>query len=175
MYGYLGEPDDNCGNGNDIVVLGEIDRASTERYLRFVESAVAERPDNIPVVFKAHPLVDPSTINIGALRVETTSEHLSALLRRARVLVTGASGSTALEALSRGIPTICVLDARELDLSSIDRHPLLRLVGSETEFRRALIEHLDHPPRLAATAPLFHTDATLGRWRTLLESIGPRR
>lgn len=175
MYRYLGEPDDDCGSGNDIVVLGEIDRASTERYLQFVEAAVSERADNSSVVFKAHPLVDSSTINIGALHVETTTEHLSVLLRRARVLVTGASGSTALEALSRGIPTICVLDARELDLSSIDRHPLLRLVGSETEFRRALTEHLDHPPRLATTAPLFHTDATLGRWRTLLGSIGSRR
>lgn len=168
MYLYLGEPDTTCGNGNDIVVLGELDSASTQRYLRFLESALADRANSRTVVFKAHPLVDPATIDLAGMRVETTTEHLSTLLRRARVLITGASGSTTLESLSRGIPTICVLDPRELDLSSIDRHPLLRLVGTATEFREALTEFLDDPPRPTATETMFHTDAALGRWRALL-------
>lgn len=175
MYQYLGEPDTTCGNGTDIVVLGEIDRASTRRYLRFLASAMAERGDLRKAVFKAHPLVDPATIDLGGMSVETTTEHLSTLLRRARVLVTGASGSTAVESLSRGIPTICVLDPRELDLSSIDRHPLLRLVGTATEFRGALTEFLDNPSHSTSTEPMFHTDATLGRWRALLGALDSRQ
>ena len=175
MYQYLGEPDPTCGNGNDIVVLGELDSASTQRYLRFLNSAMADRGDMRTTVFKAHPLVDPATIDLGGMRVETTTEHLSTLLRRACVLVTGASGSTTLESLSRGIPTICVLDPRELDLSSIDRHPLLRLVGTATEFRQALTEFIDDPPRSTPTEPMFHTDAALGRWRTLLGAVDSRK
>ena len=175
MYQYLGKPDTTCGRGNDIVVLGELDSASTQRYLRFLESALSDHGDQRTAVFKAHPLVDPATIDLGGLRVETTTEHLSTLLRRARVLVTGASGSTALESLSRGIPTVCVLDPGELDLSSIDRHPLMRLVGTATEFREVLAEFLDDPPQPTATEPMFHTDGALGRWRSLLGAVDSRK
>jgi surface carbohydrate biosynthesis protein (TIGR04326 family) len=175
MYQYLGEPDTTRGSGNDIVVLGELDSASTQRYLRFLDSATAGRANSRAVVFKAHPLVDPATIDLAGMRVETTTEHLSTLLRRARVLVTGASGSTTLESLSRGIPTICVLDPSELDLSSIDQHPLLRLVGTATEFHEALTEFLDDPPLPTASEPMFHTDAALGRWRALLGAVDSRK
>jgi surface carbohydrate biosynthesis protein (TIGR04326 family) len=175
MYQYLGEHDPECGSGNDVVVLGEFDSSSTQRYLHFVEAALRVRADKPNVVFKAHPLVDPRSIDTGGLRVAMTTEPVSMLLRRARILVTGASGSTVLEALSRGVPTICVLDPHELDLSSVSHHPILRLVGSGSEFQTAMTELLDRPPRIEGAKPLFHVDASLGRWHALLSAFDPRQ
>ncbi len=172
MYLYLGEPSPTSEQRTDIVVLGELDHSSTQRYLRFIESAVGATPRRASVVFKAHPLVGASKFNLDALDATVSNESVAQLLQRARVLVTGASGSTVLEALTRGVPTICVLDPNELDLSTIRQHPLLRLVGTANEFHTALDELLSVP---LANSPMkstfFHADARLERWHQLLRMV----
>lgn len=174
MYLYLNTPDSACGQGDEVVVLGELDHASTARYLRFLEHAMDKLPQRHGIVFKAHPLVDATTFDLRPLNGTSSSDPVSHLLRRARVLITGASGSTALEALSRGIPTICVLDPAELDLSTIREHPLLRVVGTAEEFLSALQDLLTSTAaRTTADNSLFHVDADLRRWRQLLHEPNP--
>ena len=169
MYLYLNTPDSACGQGDEIVVLGELDHASTQRYLQFLTHARQKSATHHAVEFKAHPLVDATTFDLQPLNATASTDHVSVLLRRARVLITGASGSTVLEALSRGIPTICVLDPAELDLSTIREHPLLKVVGTAEEFESALQDML-LPTSAQATTDhsLFHVDADLMRWRRLL-------
>jgi surface carbohydrate biosynthesis protein (TIGR04326 family) len=151
------------------VVLGELDHASTQRYLQFLTHARKKSATHHAVVFKAHPLVDATTFDLRPLNASASTDHVSDLLRRARVLITGASGSTVLEALSRGIPTICVLDPAELDLSTIHEHPLLKVVGTVDEFESALVDLLSSTTARATTdRSLFHVDADLKRWRRLL-------
>ena len=169
MYLYLNTPDPACGQGDEIVVLGELDHASTERYLRFLRHASDSLPQRHGIVFKAHPLVDATSFDVRSLNGTASTDPVSHLLRRARVLITGASGSTALEALSRGIPALCVLDPAELDLSTIRENPLLRIVGTADEFHAALQELLSSPSVYATVdSSLFHVDADLKRWRQLL-------
>lgn len=169
MYLYLNTPDSACGQGDEIVVLGELDHASTQRYLQFLTHARKKSATHHAVVFKAHPLVDATTFDLRPLNASASTDHVSDLLRRARVLITGASGSTVLEALSRGIPTICVLDPAELDLSTIHEHPLLKVVGTVDEFESALVDLLSSTTARATTdRSLFHVDADLKRWRRLL-------
>jgi surface carbohydrate biosynthesis protein (TIGR04326 family) len=171
MYLYLAEPDPMCGRGTDIVVLGELAHDSTQRYLNFVTAGMTDLPPSSAVVFKAHPLVDATRFDLGNVDATISVEPVAHLLRRARILVTGASGSTVLEALARGIPTICVLDPTELDLSSIGEHPLLRVVGTADEFRSALRELLDIPPNGSSPDNFFHLDPRLERWKQLLRTI----
>jgi surface carbohydrate biosynthesis protein (TIGR04326 family) len=171
MYLYLAEPDPMCGRGNDIVVLGELDHNSTRRYLNFVTAGITDLPPSSTVVFKAHPLVDATQFDLSNVDATVSVEPVAHLLRRARILVTGASGSTVLEALARGIPAICVLDPTELDLSSIREHPLLRVVGTADEFRSALRELLGSPSSSSSRDNFFHLDPRLERWKQLLRSL----
>lgn len=169
MYLYLGESAPH--GGTDIVVLGELDHTSTQRYLDFVKAAANSSLIGRTVVFKAHPLVGATGFDFGEVAFEITTDSVAQLLRRAGVLITGSSGSTVLEALSQGIPTLCVLDPAELDMSTIRDHDLLQTVGTADEFHRSLNHLLRVPASAHLTENFFHVEPTLARWRKLLRLV----
>ena len=146
-----------------ILVLGELEVASTQRYLDWVLDCAGDTP----VTFKPHPLIDLRSFSFDPNRVEVVTSSIDGLLRSSRVVVLGASGTATLEAISHGLPVVTVLNPRELDLSAVSGHSLLRTVATKDELARALDDALAMLP-MAKVEPVFFDDPQLSRWKTLL-------
>lgn len=144
-----------------ILVLGELEVASSQRYLDWAVQLAGERP----ITFKPHPLVDVSQFSIDPSRVAVSGKSADELIAEAEVVVLGASGTAALETISLGVPTITVLNPRELDLSVVRDHPLIRAIATEAELAVALNEH---STRSADSEDVFYRDQLLTRWKQLL-------
>jgi len=160
MYLHTEKRDSNDSQRRGILVLGELDEMSTQRYLDWVARLAGERP----ITFKPHPLIDAKRFTFDASRVKLSSKSANDLISTSEVVVLGASGTAALEAISLGVPVITVLDPRELDLSVV-QHRLVRTVATEAELAVALNEH-----SLSSTPvdDIFYLDQRLTRWKQLL-------
>ena len=144
-----------------ILVLGELEVASSQRYLDWGVQLAGERP----ITFKPHPLVDMSQFSIDPSRVAVSGKSADELIAETEVVVLGASGTAALEAISLGVPTITVLNPRELDLSVVRDHALVRAIATEAELAVALNEH---STRSVHGEDVFYRDQLLTRWKQLL-------
>lgn len=147
-----------------ILVLGELEVASTQRYLDWVIQLAEDRP----VTFKPHPLVDASVFSFDGSQVCLSTESAEHLLASAEVVVLGASGTATLEAIARGTPVIAVLNPRELDLSVVGNHPLVRQIATEAELATALDESLGV---VSPGVDVFFVDPSLPRWTQLLKTV----
>ena len=144
-----------------ILVLGELEVASTQRYLSWVTVHAGDRA----ITFKPHPLIDASVFTFDRSRVRLATESADQLIAESEVVVLGASGTATLEAINHGTPVIAVLNPRELDLSVVGGHPLVRQVATELELTVAL---RDHVAREQSGTDVFFLDTRLPRWRQIL-------
>jgi surface carbohydrate biosynthesis protein (TIGR04326 family) len=161
---YLGHKNqvDKSAHRQGILVLGELEVASTQRYLDWVVTLAGERK----ITFKPHPLIDAEAFAFDRTRVRLASDSADQLIAESEVVVLGASGTATLEAIARNTPVIAVLNPHELDLSVVGSHPLLRHVATREELARAL---RDEPARSESSGDVFFLDSLLPRWKQLLE------
>ena len=145
-----------------VLVLGELEVASTQRYLDWVVALAGDRV----VTFKPHPLIDAESFTFDRSRVRLASESADQLIAQAEVVVLGASGTATLEAIANNTPVIAVLNPHELDLSVVGSHPLLRHIATREELAQALC---DEPARSESSGDVFFLDSLLPRWKRLLE------
>jgi surface carbohydrate biosynthesis protein (TIGR04326 family) len=145
-----------------ILVLGELEVASTQRYLTWVTAHAGNRA----LTFKPHPLIDASAFTFDRSRVRLATESADHLIAESEVVVLGASGTATLEAIDLGTPVIAVLNPRELDLSVVGSHPLVRQVSTELELAATLREV---SVRDQSGTDVFFLDSRLPRWHQILE------
>lgn len=145
-----------------ILVLGELEVASTQRYLTWVTAHAGNRA----LTFKPHPLIDASAFTFDRSRVRLATESADHLIAESEVVVLGASGTATLEAIDLGTPVIAVLNPRELDLSVVGSHPLVRQVSTEVELAAALREV---SVRDQSGTDVFFLDSGLPLWHQILE------
>lgn len=144
-----------------ILVLGELEVASTQRYLDWVVRTAGGRA----ITFKPHPLINVDSFSVDSDRVQLTSASSDDLVREAQVVVLGASGTATLEAIAAGVPVVAVLNPCELDLSVVSRHPLVRHVATEAELGDALNAAMTLSGQGES---VFFVDHRLARWKQLL-------
>ena len=144
-----------------ILVLGELEVASSQRYLDWVVRLAGDRQ----VTFKPHPLVDAKQFSFDENSVKMSHESADELISTAEVVVLGASGTAALEAIALGVPTITVLNPRELDLSVVRNHPLVHQVATESELAEALKNTFESS---SSGDVVFHLDQRLTLWKQIL-------
>ena len=161
MYQRSQVQDQPTTQRNGILVLGELEIASTQRYLDWVVRTAEGRA----ITFKPHPLIDIDSFTIDSDRVRLTAASSGDLIQEAQVVVLGASGTAALEAITVGVPVVAVLNPRELDLSVVSRHPLIRHVATEAELGDALNTSTS---LLGQGESVFFIDHHLVRWKQLL-------
>jgi len=168
MYLYLAELSRNV-DPRDIVILGELDTAHTQRLINAVANALKSGVIDAPVVFKPHPLTPITSFALSDPRIALTTADIGALLAGARCTVVGASGSAVLESACLGIPVVALLNADDLELLPVSSHPLLSIVESSSALTDEIIGVLSKP---TVTRPphdaTFHLDPRLPRWRRLL-------
>jgi len=144
-----------------ILVLGELEVASSQRYLNWVARLAGDRQ----ITFKPHPLIDASRFTFDPHRVTVSAESADELISKAEVVVLGASGTAVLEAISLGVPVITVLNPRELDLSVVPQHPLVRAVATEAELAEMLNGQTQNN---SLGDDVFYLDERLARWKQVL-------
>jgi len=144
-----------------ILVLGELEVASTQRYLSWTTVHAGNRA----ITFKPHPLIDADAFTFDRSRVRLATESADQLIAESEVVVLGASGTATLEAINHGTPVIAVLNPRELDLSVVGSHPLVRQVATELELIAAL---RNVTAREQSGTDVFFLDTRLPRWRQIL-------
>lgn len=144
-----------------ILVLGELEVASTQRYLSWVTVHAGDRA----ITFKPHPLIDADAFTFDRSRVRLATESADQLIAHSEVVVLGASGTATLEAINHGTPVIAVLNPRELDLSVVGSHPLVREVATELELIAAL---RNVTAREQSGTDVFFLDTRLPLWRQIL-------
>jgi surface carbohydrate biosynthesis protein (TIGR04326 family) len=161
MYQDAPVAEPRTASRDGVLVLGELEVASTQRYLDWVVQTAGSRT----ITFKPHPLIDVRSFSFSTDRVRLTNESTNHIIPSAEVVVLGASGTAALEAIAVGVPVITVLNPRELDLSVVSNHPLVHVAANEMELRDAL--NLV-PERTDSGEGVFFLDHRLTRWKQLL-------
>ncbi len=161
MYLRTDKRDSSSPRRHGILVLGELEVASSQRYLNWVAGLAGDRQ----ITFKPHPLIDAGRFTFDPLSVTVSAESADELISKAEVVVLGASGTAALEAISLGVPVITVLNPRELDLSVVRQHPLVRAVATKAELAEMLNGQTLND---SLGDDVFYLDERLTRWKQLL-------
>jgi surface carbohydrate biosynthesis protein (TIGR04326 family) len=154
-----------------VLVLGEIDFASTHHLLQMLEGAVALLTPAYRFMFKAHPGCAVDLANYPALAAAETQQPLGEILSEYAAVVAANSTSAAVDAFIAGVPVITTLDGGSLNLSPLRGRPGVHFVTS-SEALAASLQMLDPGAAAEAGEDFFLLDGGLPRWQQLLGTAG---
>lgn len=156
-YNYLHSSVYNAeSDAGDIVLLGDSDVRANSTLLEVFRKALTLHSFDRRIQIRSHPICPLTEKQLGPLAKHVSTESLLSLFRSAAVVVTTAGSSSSADSAALGIPTIVVLDAKELNNSPLrgknitfdarTADELALLLRSPTTFERrqpALIFTLD--------------------------------
>ncbi len=152
-----------------ILVAGEYEPELTNRLLGLVSRAVELSNRAIDVRFRPHPA--GGNAEAAGSRAITLDMHtsLSEALRATDLAVCGAISSAALDASCSGVPTVLVSDPETFFSSPAENQPNTVIIGTAEDLAGVLNggESWRSLSR-GASAPPFHLDPSIPRWRELL-------
>lgn len=106
-------------NASDIVVLGDSDVRANNTLLEIFRKALTLHQVDRRVLVRSHPICPLTNKQLGPLVGNISTDSLLALLKSAAVVITTAGSSSSADSAALGIPTIVVLDAKELNNSPL--------------------------------------------------------
>ena len=140
-----------------------------------VEQALARLPVPAEVTYRPHPASESPTQAPGRRVNIRQQTSVTEDLDLSDIAVCGALSSVAVEAASRGIPTVLVGDPQAFMTSPAEGMPGVRFVWTSAELAEALATGTAgaSPPQHDGNAH-FVLDRSLTRWRSLLGFPVPR-
>lgn len=153
-----------------VLVMGDYSLDNTQLQMRLLEQAATLLPKDTVFVVKPHPncLVNPA--DYPGLSMTVTMEPLSTLLAKCDVAYSSSLTAAAVDAYCAGVPVISVLDPGKLNMSPLRGYAGVVFVSTLGELVNALTLDITSVVRMAGTPDFFCLDATVPRWRDLVDA-----
>ncbi len=156
-----------------VLVLGEYSAEASTRLLDLVARAADVSDAPTAFAFRPHPAAD--FVDLTPYPRITLDHHisLSDALDAADLAVCGASSSAAVDAASRGVPTVLVSDPHSFFSSPAEGQPGTAIAKTAEDLSPLLLGGMSRRFLPDASASGLLLDSSLPRWRALLTTSDP--
>jgi surface carbohydrate biosynthesis protein (TIGR04326 family) len=161
------------GDELTLVILGDYNETDTSVLLAVVDQAMGCLSTRMRVRFKGHPLTKISLKQFPNLKGCAFNGSLDAALDEASIVITGCLTTGAVDAASRGLPVVSVLDDSALNLSPLLGCSGVSFVANADELVRAL----NDPRQLVGhdQSNFFFFSDNYSGWKNLFNVLESRR
>jgi surface carbohydrate biosynthesis protein (TIGR04326 family) len=151
-----------------LLVLGDYVPDNTRAQMRMLEAAVHLLSADILILVKPHPSCPINSGEYPGLRMEVTTQALSALLEACDMAFTSNATSAVVDAYCAGVPVVSLLDPKAMNLSPLRGCEAARFVCTPEELALAIGDAASVAERQVRPQAYFTVDPELPRWRKLL-------
>ena len=158
------------GGKRRMILLGDIQRDTTNRMLRLLESVNEKRKIPYEVLIKPHPHNQIDLVRYPNLKAINNDFSLKELLKIADFAFSSVFTSAELDAYCSGMPVIIYLDPFDLNLSNLRGIEGTKFVSTEEEFCEALEQIQFGELETGKPEDFFWLDPELPMWKSLCGS-----
>ena len=156
----------------ELLVLGDIVRASTHSLLKLLEAALPLMSIPIRCTVKPHPNCAVDAGDYPLLRADVVANPLGEILTQFDIAFSAKLTSAGVDAYLAGLPVLVMLDGSELNFSPLRGLPGVGFVTTAAALAEALQQQIRAPAQAIARDDFFFLDPGLPRWRRLLQAPG---
>jgi len=153
-----------------VLALTDYLLVNTQFQMRLLEQAASLLPKGTVFVIKPHPNCPVNSVDYPGLCMTVTMEPLSTLLAKCDVAYASDGTTAAIDAYCAGVRVISVRDSKKLNLSPLLGFSGAVFVSTADELANALILDVTSQNPPVGTIDFFCLDATLPRWRNVLDT-----
>lgn len=154
-------------NPSKILVLGDIQRSTTNFMLKILESASVFLNEDWELILKIHPANPVNVTDYPRIKLHLTNAPLKFLLPQFNVAIASIYTSAALEVYSAGLPVVTCLDDNDFNFSPLRGENGVCFISTAAELKNVL-QNFNPKRSKKSEKSFFWTNNDLSRWKTLL-------
>ena len=157
----------------NILILGEYEEKKTVKLMRLVEAAAAHFSPRARYSIKLHPASQLSKSDCSIPGLQVVDGAIGEILEAFDIVIASDSTSAVIDTLLAGVPTIIMLDEKELNYSPMRGQDSVQFVANPQELVTALNKATTEPFICPQQEDFFFLDPDFPRWQGLLAQGAP--